>query len=336
MSQELIPANQRNLAPLRAEHEQSLASVDTNSKARNTNRVYEAALSEFENWLQANSYPADVRTIQAFLKELAKAGAKTSTIKLKRAAIASKYEVSRDKAVTACVKSIINERAEADADGDDLAHEANRSRSKDHIKLEDLRRMCETSPTGLKAMRDRALLLYTFWTASRRSEAVVLRVSDIEWKRDGAIITVRHSKTNRTGEEKQKSIPQFDDKCLCPVTALKAWLAAARITDGFVFRKMSKHGSAPVENEHVDAQIVKLVVKENCERIGLDPKAFSAHSLRSGLVTAASELGIDRKNVKNLTHHKTDVMLDHYDKRGAVETMQAVRAAVNQWSKDSK
>jgi len=334
MSQELIPANYQDLAPVRDEHERVIAETATKSKAKNTNRVYATGIAEFESWLERNNYSVSVSAVKAFLSDLSNAGAKTSTVKARRAAIASKYDLARDKSITAHIQGIINERAEASDTGDDRAHEANRSRSKEHVKLEDLRRMCELSPAGLKAMRDRALLLYTFWTASRRSEAVVLRVSDIEWKREGAIITVRHSKTNRTGEEKQKSIPLIDDKCLCPVTAIKTWLAAAKITDGFVFRKMSKHGTAPVENEHVDAQIVKLIVKENCERIGLDPQLFSAHSLRSGLVTAAGELGIDRKNVKNLTHHKSDVMLDHYDKRGAIETMHAVRNAVNRWTNE--
>lgn len=91
-----------------------------------------------------------------------------------------------------------------------------------------------------------------------------------------------------------------------------------------MFCKLNNHGNVRVvTNEHIDGQIVRLVVMDNCELIGLNPKLFGAHSLRSGLITAAGERGIDRKHVKNVTHHQIDKMLDHYDKRGVADARRA-------------
>jgi hypothetical protein len=45
-------------------------------------------------------------------------------------------------------------------------------------------------------------------------------------------------------------------------------------------------------------------------------------------VTAARQLGIPDATIKAMTGHKTDKMLDHYDKRDARDALKVIRRAV--------
>jgi hypothetical protein len=45
-------------------------------------------------------------------------------------------------------------------------------------------------------------------------------------------------------------------------------------------------------------------------------------------VTAARQIGIPDAVIKQVTTHKTDKMLDHYDKRGPREALDVIRKAV--------
>jgi hypothetical protein len=74
----------------------------------------------------------------------------------------------------------------------------------------------------------------------------------------------------------------------CPVAALKAWLEAAVITTGAVFRSVKKGGAVA---GRLPAQSVADVVKTYAERVGLDPALFAGHSMRAGFLTSAAKRG---------------------------------------------
>jgi site-specific recombinase XerC len=100
----------------------------------------------------------------------------------------------------------------------------------------------------LRQLRDRAIILIGFAGAFRRSELVALDVADIEFTPEGALITIRRSKTDQEGLGRKVAIPRGD--VACPVEALKAWLAAAAITAGAIFvrimnKRAAHHGQAP-------------------------------------------------------------------------------------------
>jgi hypothetical protein len=71
------------------------------------------------------------------------------------------------------------------------------------------------------------------------------------------------------------------------VRALRAWLDASAITDGPIFRRVSRTGavSSPLSPP------VALIVKCRVAAAGLDPKTFAGHSLRSGFATQAARDG---------------------------------------------
>jgi integrase len=103
--------------------------------------------------------------------------------------------------------------------------------------------------TSLRALRDRAVLLLGFAGAFRRSELVALDVPDIEDVPEGLLITIRRSKTDQEGIGRKVAVPRGE--IACPVAALKAWLEAAGIIEGAVFRRVFNR-----RNQRVSAALV--------------------------------------------------------------------------------
>jgi hypothetical protein len=63
----------------------------------------------------------------------------------------------------------------------------------------------------------------------------------------------------------------------CPVVALRAWLEAAAITEGPVFRPIAKGGR--IQPTRLTDRSVAAIMKAHAQRAGLDPKQFAGHSL---------------------------------------------------------
>jgi integrase len=88
---------------------------------------------------------------------------------------------------------------------------------------------------SLRALRNRAIILLGFAGAFRRSELVALNVEDFEESPEGMLVTLRRSKTDQEGLGRRVAIPRGE--IACPVAALRAWLDAAGITEGAIFRQ---------------------------------------------------------------------------------------------------
>jgi site-specific recombinase XerD len=82
---------------------------------------------------------------------------------------------------------------------------------------------------------------------------------------------------------------------------LKAWLSAAGITEGAIFRRVNK--GSKVLPERLTAQSVALIVKAHARRAGLDPRSFAGHSLRSGFLTSAARRGASIFKLIEVSRH---------------------------------
>jgi hypothetical protein len=121
----------------------------------------------------------------------------------------------------------------------------------------------------------------------------------------GLEIMIDRSKGDQTGEGAVVGIPFGMNPETCPVIALQAWLEASGITSGPVFRSINRWGGM---GPSLSANMVARIVKAGAGRIGLDPKAFAGHSLRSGLATSAALSGqADALTIqRHLRHAKGD------------------------------
>ena len=164
-----------------------------------------------------------------------------------------------------------------------------------------------------KDLRDKALLLIGFAAALRRSEIVALNVDDIQFVRQGMIITIRQSKTDQDAAGRQVGIPLGRSRW-CPIKALEGWFAYAKITEGSIFRLINRHGH--IFTQRMKPEAVSIVVRERVASIGLNSDLYSGHSLRAGLASSAAEAGVQSWAIRRTTGHRSDQMLNRYIRLG--------------------
>ena len=164
------------------------------------------------------------------------------------------------------------------------------------------------SDGNLTDLRDRALLLLGFAGAFRRSELVALDLADIEQVPEGLRVTIRRGKTDQEGRGAVIAIVRGD--LACPVASLQAWLEAAEITDGAIFRSIRRGGH--VQAERLTDRSVANIVKAHAERVGMDPALFSGHSLRAGFLTSAAKRGASLFKMMATSRHRSTETLAGY------------------------
>ncbi|HEV2542933.1 MAG TPA: site-specific integrase [Methylobacterium sp.] len=286
------------------------------SKADATVRAYRGDAVLFQSWCARygfRSLPASPEAVAGFLVAEAEAGRSASTIGRRCAAIryahklAGQPDPTDDEAVRAAMRGIRrrvgvapNRKAAATAE----------------ILAAALMRI----PDTLAGKRDRALLALGFAGAFRRSELVALDVADLSEHADGLRVIVRRSKTDQEGQGVEKAIPH--GRFIRPVALLREWLDAAGISEGPLFRPVSRSGRvrkvaqvAPVSGGGVSGQVapkpprlttqaVSDIIKRHLEAAGLDPTLFGAHSLRAGFITTAAERGADLARIMDVSGHR--------------------------------
>jgi len=156
-------------------------------------------------------------------------------------------------------------------------------------------------PERLIGFRDRALVLLGFAGAFRRSELVALNVCDIEESDEGLRIRISRSKTDQEGQG--VTIAVVTGSVACPVVALNAWLRAAGIEDGPLFRPVTKGGK--VSAARLQSKTVATIVKRHAKALGLDARTFGGHSLRAGFLTSAAARGASIFKMMDVSRHKS-------------------------------
>jgi len=267
-------------------------------KADATIRAYTSDAVLFDVWCRerglAGSVPASPEMVAAFLTSEAERGVKASTISRRTAAIryAHKLAGQPDPTESEHVKSAV--RGIRRTIGSAQTRKA-------PATAEIVGAMLSHCPPGLAGKRDRAILALGFSGAFRRSELAALDVSDLVDDRDGLRVTIRRSKTDQEGRGHEIAIPH--GRHLKPVAAVKDWLEAAGITDGALFRPISRSGNVRGDARLTDKSIAELV-KRYAARVGLQASDFGAHSLRAGFVTTAADRDVELTRIMDVTRHK--------------------------------
>jgi site-specific recombinase XerD len=277
------------------------------SKAEATRAAYSSDFRIFESWCrqrELSALPATPATVCAFLAAQAGLGKRASTLGRRLASIkyfhgiAGEPSPTGDEAIKATLSGIRRSIGSAPV--------RKRAATSDIV----LGMVGTAGSETLRQLRDRAILLIGFASAMRRSELVALNVEDLEWTAEGLMLRIRKSKTDQEGAGASVAVPRGETAC--PVAALKAWLEAANITDGPVFRRILNKVSQRVTDRRLAARNIARIVKDNAERLGFDPSTFGAHSLRSGLVTSAVKRGVNLLKICDQTRHKSVEMLRVY------------------------
>jgi integrase len=245
-----------------------------------------------------------VGIVAAYISNLASRGRKASTIGRRAAAIGHRHKLAGHEPPTS------QEGVRAVLRGIRRTIGAARA-GKAPATADILTAMLRLCPPTLAGSRDRALLALGFAGAFRRSELVALEVADLTEAPDGLRVRIRRSKTDQEAEGAEIAIPR--GYRLRPVEAVQAWLTAAAISEGPLFRPVLKGGR--IQPEPLSAFSAAQIVKRYAERAGLDPAAYAGHSLRSGFLTSAAESGASILKMIEVSRHTSVDVLRGYIRR---------------------
>lgn len=279
-----------------------------NTKSKNTIRSYKSDWRGFTKFCEENgcmALPASADTVVLYLTSIVDVMA-TSSIKRHAAAIHHFHQVegygspTEDKAVKDVLAGI--RRAKGTA-----------QKGKAPLLLSDIKNILIALPNNTIGIRDRAIVLFGFVGAFRRSELSNLIMGDLVFSDEGVAVTIRNSKTDQEGENQTIGIPMGKKEYFCPVRALQGWLTLANIIDGPVFRAVSRHGN--ISPKRLTGKGICDVIKRSVWAAQLDnPAQFSPHSLRSGMATTCALAGVEERLIQKMTRHRNRASVDVYVK----------------------
>ena len=283
-----------------------------------TRRAYASSWARWASWAQRDgcpALPAGPEDLVRWLAELAQAGRRPSTIGRHMAALATLHRArglpspTEHPALRALLRGIRRVHGTAPAQAAPLL-------------LADLGAILPTGP-GLRAIRDRALVLVGWAGALRRSELVGLTWGDVEPCREGLILHLRRSKTDQAGRGALVALPHGRSAARCPVELLEAWRqswAGSRpegiVMSGWpVFVGIDRWGRPG--QVALSARAVSTIVGELAARAGLIG-AYSGHSLRAGFCTSAAQAGVPERDIMAHSRHRSIASMRGYIRRGGL------------------
>lgn len=274
--------------------------------ADSTRRAYAADLRHFRDW--GGRVPATPSMVARYLAAFA-GKVKASTLNRRLAAIASAHTVlgkpspTRSELVQTTMRGIRRVHGSAQRQAKPISIEMLRLLAKPQRHLDPVR-----------DLRDRALLVVGFAGGFRRSELARLKLENLAFDAQGVTVTLVRSKTDQQGKGRVVALPQ-GQRNMCPVKLLKTWiqLLSALAPDEMdakpLFRRVDRYGKL---GDGLSGAAVGGVMRRRMRDCGLDPTGFSAHSLRSGLVTAAARAGVPTWAIQRQTGHRSESTVHRY------------------------
>jgi len=296
---------------IKALQEETLKNLQS-SKANNTVRAYRSDFKDFGLFCVQNGFknlPSDPKIVSLYLTHLSTKEVKLSTIKRRLVSIGVIHKMKGhylDTKHPVIVENLMGIKR----------RKGTVQKGKKPILINELREILKVidqqSCEDIKKLRDKSIILIGFSGGFRRNEIVSLDHEDLDFVYEGLKITVKRSKTDQFGEGSIKALPYFEHSLYCPVTTLKRWLNVSKIKTGPIFRRFSK--GSKLTNYRLTDQTVALLIKDYLNKVGIDSKNYSGHSLRSGFATSAAESGAEERSIMAITGHKSTEMVRRYIK----------------------
>ena len=246
-----------------------------------TRRAYASDWAAFESWCvleRVAPLPARTETIALYLRSLA-GEAKLSTLRRKLAAIHATHR-DRDRPLPARqpeLRALFVELA-----GERRLHSAPRPAA----SPEDVMALVKALPHDVAGLRDRALILLGWVTASRPAEVLALDVTDVRATTRSVTLTMGLRREASAGRTVVLVGRSGDDAC--PTRWLRAWLRVLQADAGPLFRPVSRHGR--IGAGRLSVQMMRLVLRRAALAAGIPLERVSADGLRISAPAAQSRV----------------------------------------------
>lgn len=301
----------------------------------NTRRAYEFELACFLSWCTrhgARPVPAEPRLLRAYLLELCERGRDAVDLPkgrprgplgysaLMRALAAICHSHQRSGHQSPWKDPVIEDAR------DMLARRLGKAPKHPKQGLEAvggtalLFRVCDQIPDDLRGVRDRAMILVG-WSGGgrRRSEIAAAQVEHFTDRgAEGIRWVIPRSKTDQHGHTLVVLLSPESDERYCPVASLRRWLNVSKIERGPVFRGVDML-TGEIIGVALSPEGVSRRIQFYVKKLGLDPKAFGGHSLRSGFVTTAVRLKKSTHDIMASTGHRSVEQVFAYVRREGLQ-----------------
>ncbi len=288
------------------EHPEAVRELIRQAHSENTRRAYQSDLRAFRAW--GGDIPTDPHELARYIAEEGQR-LHPSTIQRRLATLSVAHSFSGGSGHPThhpLVKAALRGLQRVSGVAQDQAAP---------MMVEDLWAVLDKTGDRIRDQRDRALLLIGFAGGLRRSELVGLDLADLEFVREGLVITLRRSKTDQEGRGRRIGIPHARGRW-CPVREVLGWTEAAEIEEGPLFRSLRKGGA--ISGDRLSGEAVSALIKRHVRGIGLEPAKFSGHSLRAGFVTSAARAGIATHLIRQQMGHASEATMATYIRAGSL------------------
>lgn len=284
------------------------------ARSDGTREAYASDWRQFAEWIQSHGLdplPADPRMVALWISHMARGlHRRPSTIKRMLSTIGTIHR--RAGHPNPCEREIVRE--EMRGINNTLGV---RPRQAAPLLIGHLEAIVESMGDGLRAARDRAVVLAGWSGALRRSEIAALQAEDLTFLDKGVSVLIRRSKTDQAGKGEHVALFYATRTALCPIRALKEWMQLAGIERGPVFLRLSAHRPTPqLIADPLDPEMVRYIVQSWTKRAQVQPEqigvVFSAHSLRAGFITEAARAHKAEWMIQKQSRHKSADVLRTY------------------------
>lgn len=296
--------------------------LENKSKANNTLLSYKKDFKDFEKFCEnknVNPYGKDYEIITDYLMYLGLRQRKVSTIKRRLSSISFMYEQKgvdfkrTHTKIKEVMKELKNEYGESVEQVEPLEPE-----DLDLI-IDIIDKEINENVRKLINYRDKAILSFLLYGGFRRSEVSNLDIGDIKFnKKEQCLkIKLKKSKADQTGKNLPTNIHKnVENEFIpyCPVRIYNKWIEVSNIKEGKVFRHIDTSNTILPHNSISDKAIA-LIVKKWSKKAGFDDKMLSGHSGRAGIITALKRANASNEEIKKITKHKSDSVIESYDRR---------------------
>ena len=242
-----------------------------------------------------SALPAAPETVAGFVVYCKEAGKKPATVRRYLSTIARFHRAAQlfnpcaSEAVQLELKGLTNEVSA-------------RQQQARGLGMADIQAFLNSPGQNLPTIRERAMLCVAYDAMTRRSELTAINVEDLKFLEDGTgRLLIRRSKTDQAGEGHVAYLSRDS------VRFVKAWLKAAGIKEGAVFRRIIGRGTLTYDKKgkgrmggRLSPEAVARAFKTVARYLKLpaeDVVAVSGHSVRVGATQDLLALNVDLASV---------------------------------------
>lgn len=260
--------------------------------SEHSRRAYEKALTDFLEWHAGQGRPTlSKAVVQAYKASLQERGLAPSTVNLRLCAV-------RKLAAEAADNTLLD-RALANGIKAVKGVSATGVRSGNWLTRDQAQALLNAPDTStLKGLRDRAILAVLLGCGLRRSEAAALTVGHVQQREGRWVVCDLVGKGNRTRTVPMPSWAR---------ASIDAWMVAARISEGRLFRAIHKGGY--VNGETMSDQGIADVVRVYARECGL---VLAAHDLRRTFAKLAHKGGAGLDQIQLSLGHASIKTTERY------------------------